>query len=58
MVVTTTPRPIPLLKKLIADAATAVTRAATADNAENLAPTFLAEMTRRYAGTALGRQEL
>ena len=58
MVATTTPRPIPLLKKLIADAATVVTRAATADNAENLAPTFLAEMTRRYAGTALGRQEL
>lgn len=32
MVVTTTPRPIPLLKKLIADAATVVTRAATASN--------------------------
>ncbi len=58
MVVTTTPRPIPLLKKLIADAATVVTHAATADNADNLAPTFVAEMTRRYAGTALGRQEL
>lgn len=58
MVVTTTPRPIPLLKKLIADAATVVTRAATADNADNLAPTFVDEMTRRYAGTALGRQEL
>jgi phage terminase large subunit-like protein len=58
MVVTTTPRPIPLLKKLIADAATVITRAATASNAENLAPTFIAEMTRRYAGTALGRQEL
>ena len=35
-----------------------MTRAATADNADNLAPTFVAEMTRRYAGTALGRQEL
>ena len=42
MVVTTTPRPIPLLKKLIADAATVVTRAATASNAENVAPTFIA----------------
>jgi phage terminase large subunit-like protein len=31
---------------------------ATADNALNLAPTFLAEMTRRYAGSAIGRQEL
>ena len=58
MVATTTPRSTPFLKKLIADAGTVVTRAATADNADNLAPTFVAEMTRRYAGTALGRQEL
>lgn len=58
MVATTTPRSTPWLKKLIADAGTVVTRAATADNADNLAPTFVAEMTRRYAGTALGRQEL
>jgi phage terminase large subunit-like protein len=56
--VTTTPRPIALLKALMADRSTVVTRAATADNATNLAPTFLAEMTRRYAGSALGRQEL
>jgi phage terminase large subunit-like protein len=58
MVATTTPRPIPLLKKLLADAGTVVTRAATADNAANLAPTFIEEMTRRYWGSALGRQEL
>lgn len=58
MVATTTPRATPWLKKLIADEGTVVTRAATADNADNLAPTFVAEMTRRYAGTALGRQEL
>jgi phage terminase large subunit-like protein len=56
--VTTTPRPIPLLKALSADPATAVTRARTADNAANLAPSFVAEMERRYGGTALGRQEL
>lgn len=58
LVATTTPRPIPLIKKLLADPGTVVTRAATADNAENLAPTFVEEMTRRYAGSALGRQEL
>ena len=58
MVATTTPRPIPLLKKLLADTTAVVTRAATIDNADNLAPTFIAEMTRRYAGSALGRQEL
>jgi len=57
-VVTTTPRPVPILRALVDDPATVTTRARTADNAHNLAPSFLAEMTRRYAGTALGRQEL
>jgi phage terminase large subunit-like protein len=56
--VTTTPRPLPLLKSLIADAGTAVTRAATFANAAHLSPAFIAEMERRYAGSALGRQEL
>ena len=59
--VTTTPRPIPLVKRLIADAAsgaTAVTHATTADNAANLAPTFLSRVVARYQGTRLGRQEL
>lgn len=57
-VLTTTPRPLPLLKTIMADAATVVTRASTADNADNLAPSFVSEMQRRYAGTVLGRQEL
>jgi phage terminase large subunit-like protein len=56
--VTTTPRATKLLKKIIADEATVTVNLATADNAQNLAPTFLAEMTRRYAGSAIGRQEL
>ena len=56
--VTTTPRATKLLKKIIADEATVTVNLATADNAINLAPTFLAEMTRRYAGSAIGRQEL
>jgi len=56
--VTTTPRPVALLKRLMEDEATVISRASTRDNAGNLAPAFIAEMTRRYAGTALGRQEL
>jgi phage terminase large subunit-like protein len=56
--VTTTPRASHLLKRIMADEATATTRARTADNAANLAPSFMAEITRIYAGTALGRQEL
>jgi len=56
--VTTTPRARKILKSIMADEATVTVNLATADNASNLAPTFLAEMTRRHAGSAIGRQEL
>jgi len=56
--VTTTPRPLPFLKALLADAATVTKRASTHDNAGNLAPGFVTEMERRYQGSVLGRQEL
>jgi phage terminase large subunit-like protein len=58
VMVTTTPRPIKLLKDLVKDGKSAVTRGKTYDNAENLAPSFLAQVKARYAGTRLGRQEL
>ncbi len=57
-VVTTTPRPIALLTDIMNDPATVTSRSRTADNAANLAPSFLAEMQRRYADTPIGRQEL
>jgi len=57
-VITTTPRPIPLLKRLIADPSTAITRAGTIVNARNLSPVFLSTVVSRYAGTQLGRQEI
>ncbi|MDX2308473.1 MAG: terminase family protein [Hyphomicrobium sp.] len=56
--VTTTPRPIALVKALVADPLTAVSRAATSANRANLAPGFVDEMERKYAGSTLGRQEL
>ena len=56
--VTTTPRPVPLLKELLAHPASALTRALTRDNAANLAPSFLESVIAQYAGTRLGRQEL
>jgi predicted phage terminase large subunit-like protein len=58
VVVTTTPRPIPLVKGLMAVSTTTTTRGRTLDNAANLAPQFLAEIVSRYEGTRLGRQEL
>jgi len=56
--VTTTPRPLALLKKLMADPAHIVTRASTRANARYLAPDFLRAIEERYGGTRLGRQEI
>ncbi|GAB4068611.1 terminase family protein [Ancylobacter sonchi] len=56
--VTTTPRATQLMRRLIADPTTAITRMGTAENAAHLAPTFLETVVSRYAGTRLGRQEL
>jgi len=57
-IVTTTPRPIPIIKQLVADPLCHVTKGRTLDNAANLAPTFLKKIVARYEGTRLGRQEL
>jgi phage terminase large subunit-like protein len=56
--VTTTPRPLPLIKRLMADADTVVTRGATLDNQANLAANTVKQLYERYGGTRLGRQEL
>jgi phage terminase large subunit-like protein len=56
--ITTTPRPIGLIKSIIADPATVVTRGSTFDNAGHLSGSFLATVRRKYEGTRLGRQEL
>jgi predicted phage terminase large subunit-like protein len=60
IVVTTTPKPLPLVKELIAREGedVAITTGSTYDNAANLAPSFLRMLKRRYEGTRLGRQEL
>lgn len=57
-VVTTTPRDNPLLRLILSDPATVMTTAPTAANRANLAADFLDSVTRRYAGTHQGRQEL
>jgi phage terminase large subunit-like protein len=57
-VITTTPRPIALIKRLLADPRTAVTHAGTRSNAYNLAPAFVDTVLSRYHGTRLGRQEI
>jgi phage terminase large subunit-like protein len=57
-VVTTTPRPVPLVRRLVDDPLTAVTSMTTNDNAANLAASFLTQIIERYRGTRLGRQEI
>jgi phage terminase large subunit-like protein len=58
VLVTTTPRPIPIIKDIMAKSGTAVTRGKTLDNADNLAAEFIEDIMAKYAGTRLGRQEL
>ena len=57
-IITTTPRPLPLIRKLINDPTVYVTRGATLDNAANLAESTIKFLYERYSGTRLGRQEL
>lgn len=57
-VVTTTPRPIKIIKELVSDPHTVITRGSTFDNVSNLADRFIDQIKRRYEGTTLGRQEL
>lgn len=58
VLVTTTPRPLPLIKKLRADSDTIVTMGSTLDNQANLAANTIKQLYDRYGGTRLGRQEL
>lgn len=57
-VVTTTPQPTRLVRTLVADSSTHITRGSTYDNAANLPPERLEKLRRDYEGTRLGRQEL
>lgn len=57
IVVTTTPRAIPIIKRLIADKKTKETRCSTYDNIY-LAESFMERIRAKYDGTRLGKQEL
>lgn len=58
VVITTTPRPIRIIKQLLEDKDAIVTRGATFDNVDHLAEAFLKRIAARYEGRAIGRQEL
>jgi len=58
LAVTTTPRPIAALRRLLAEPALVRTDGPTAANAGNLAPGFLSHLRSIYGGTRLEAQEL
>jgi phage terminase large subunit-like protein len=58
IVITTTPRPIPLVKQLITEKTTHVTTGTTFENQTNLSGKFFDRLITRYEGTYLGKQEL
>ncbi|MHB8928934.1 MAG: DNA-packaging protein [Bacillota bacterium] len=57
-VVTTTPKPIKIIKSLLADSDVTITRGSSYENIGNLAPSFIRRVIKKYEGTTLGRQEL
>ena len=57
-VITTTPKPTALIKKLVEREDVHVTRGNTFENEANLAQSALEMLKERYEGTTLGRQEL
>ncbi|MBL4871515.1 MAG: DNA-packaging protein, partial [Robiginitomaculum sp.] len=58
LVVTSTPKPTPSLRALIAEPSIIMTRGSTLTNKANLSPVFIQTIFDTYAGTRTGRQEL
>jgi phage terminase large subunit-like protein len=58
VVATTTPRAVPLLRRLLAQPGVAVTRGTTAENRDNLAPGFYRSVKAHFGRSLLARQEL
>jgi len=57
-IITTTPRPIQILKDIIKDEDNHITSGSTFENKANLSAVFFKKVVSRYDGTRLGRQEL
>lgn len=56
--VTTTPRPIALVRRLLVQSGVRITRGRSSDNLTNISPSYQRNVIDRYKGTRLGRQEL
>ena len=58
IIITTTPRPIPIIKRLVADPNTKIVRGSTYENSDNLPKKFFDYVLAPYVGTRLGKQEI
>lgn len=57
-IITTTAKPIKVLKQLIIDPSTVITRGSSYDNRANLSDQYFKKVIAPYEGTRLGRQEI
>ena len=58
IIITTTPRPIPIIKRLVADPNTKIVRGSTYENSDNLPKKYFDYVIAPYVGTRLGKQEI
>lgn len=58
IMISTTPRPTNLIKRLVKETDIIITSGSTYENADNLSPSFLKAIEEKYANTRLGRQEI
>lgn len=58
VIVTTTPRPLPFLQRLMHAPTTVLTRGSSYENMKNLSPTFITQILDKYKNTTLGAQEI
>lgn len=58
VLITTTPRPIKVVREIMQDNQFVVTTDSSYSNIQNLAPSFIERVIKKYEGTRRGRQEL
>jgi phage terminase large subunit-like protein len=56
--ITTTPRPIKVVRDILQDRLTRVSRTSSYANRAHLAPSYITKIIARYEGTRIGRQEI
>jgi len=57
-IITTTPKPIPIIKRLMDRADVAVTKGSTYENTQNLSEIFINNLREQFENTELGAQEI